>query len=65
MSNIPKGTKGSLKMSQEQSVYLQLIIERRGWAVICVPQGHWKQSWKTIQVTSCVGDKLDAEILTY
>lgn len=30
MSNIPKGTKGPLKMSLEQSVHWELIIAKRG-----------------------------------
>lgn len=39
MSNIPQGTKGPLKMSLEQSVHLELIIAKRGWAVLEVLQG--------------------------
>lgn len=39
MSNIPKGTKGTLKMSLEQSVYLELIIARKGWAGLEVQEG--------------------------
>lgn len=34
MSNIPKGTKGPLKILLEQSVYLELIIAKRGWAIL-------------------------------
>lgn len=39
VSNIPKGRKGPLKMSLEQSVHLELIIEKRGRAVLEVLQG--------------------------
>lgn len=44
MSNIPKGTKGPLKMSLEQSVHLELIIAERPSCFRCAARAVKKKS---------------------